>query len=329
MDFLTGNPILLLSLLGAALALAASLTSTVAKKPPVRVMAILTVLGFLVVVAQQLISAALDAQSAADQKVADQAREQIIQAIHDTVDRTEGVVTSINDRLTGKDLSSLGDELIAVAASDDIDGEDVRARSKKSASAWFSYARWVAENRDTSDARLCLNLELNAGRNYRLNMILGYLLTGPVTEEQLSEHFERGTWDAIPDQGFVDDALLRWPGLDCVLVYEGPVSDGNLIAYARARDFALELLLQQRTGRGDDVEELLNQRGPPSMAALGDTFGSLRTSLLETDDVDTLVRTMIDEQWPEIVATSSQGQFLLSLERVVRAAAAEGARTEG
>jgi hypothetical protein len=329
LDFLTDNPILLLSLLGAALALAASLTSTVSKKPPVRVMAILTVLGFLVVVAQQLISAALDAQSAADQKVADQAREEIIQAIQDTVDRTEGVVTSINDRLSGKALSSLGDELIAVAASDDTGGEDVRARSKESASAWFSYARWVEENRRTSDARLCLNLELNAGRNYRLNMILGYLLTGPGTEEQLSEHFERGTWDAIPSQGFVDDALLTWPGVDCVLVYEGPVMNGDLIAYARARDFALELLLQQRAGRGDDVEALLNRRGPPSMAALDDTFGSLRTSILRTDDVDMLVQTMIDKQWPEIVASSSTGQFLLSLERVVRTAAQEEALREG
>ena len=329
MDFLTGNPILLLSLLGAALALAASLTSTVTAKPPVRVMAILTVLGFLVVVAQQLISAALDAQSAADQKIADEAREEIIQAIQGTVDRTEGVVTSINDRLSGKDLSSLGDELIAVAVSDDSRGEDVRTYPKESARAWFSFARWVAENRETSDAQLCLNLELNAGRNYRLNMILGYLLTGPRNQARLSEHFERGTWNAIPSEGFVDDALLKWPGLDCVLVYEGPVTDGNLIAYARAHDFALELLLQQRLGRGDDVEELLNQGGPPSMDTLGDAFASLRTSILATDDVETLVQTMIDEQWPEIVASSSTGQFLLSLERVVRTAAEEGARTEG
>ncbi len=329
MDFLTGNPILLLSLLGAALALAASLTSTVARKPPVRVMAILTVLGFLVVVAQQLISAALDAQSAADQKIANEAREQIIQAIHDTVDRTEGVVTSINDRLSGQDLSSLGDKLISVAVSDDVGGNDVRARSKESAGAWFEYASWVKENRASSDARLCLNLELDAGRNYRLNMILGYLLTGPDTEDKLGPHFMEGTWNAIPSEGLVDDALLNWPGVDCVLLYEGPVADGDLIAYAPARDFALELLLQQRLGRGDEVEQLLNRRGPPSTAELGGTFASLRTSILRSDDVNTLVETMIREQWPEIVSSSSKGQFQLALEKVVRKAAEAGTASGG
>ena len=329
LDFLTGNPILLLSLLGAAVALAASLTSTVAKKPPVRVMAILTVLGFLVVVAQQLISAALDAQSAAAQKIANEAREQIIQAIHDTVDRTEGVVTSINDRLIGQDLSSLGDKLISVAASEEGGGADVRARSKESAGAWFEYASWVNENRDSSDARLCLNLELDAGRNYRLNMILGYLLAGPGTEEQLSSYFMKGTWNAIPSEGFVDDALLDWPGVDCVLVYEGTVTDGNLIAYAPARDFALELLLQQRLGRGDDVEQLLNRRAPPSTAELGRAFASLRTSILRSDDVNTLVETMIREQWPEVVSSSAKGQFLLALEQVVRTAAEAGTASGG
>ena len=329
MDVLTGNPILLLSLLGAALALAASLTTTVSAKPPARLVAILTVLGFLVVVAQQLISAALDAQSAEDQRVTEQARKEIIQTIHDTVNRTEGVVTSINERLSGKDLSSLGDELIAVAVSDEPGGERLASQPKQGPQAWRGYARWVGENRNKKNVQLCMSLELDAGRNYRLGMLLGWLLTGPDTQREISQHANNDTWELIANADFVDSALLDWPGVDCVLMYEGRVAEANLIAYATARDFALELLLQQRVGQRVDVEQLLNRREPPSTPELKGTFASLRTSILESDDVNTLVQAMISEQWPEIVASSSTGQFLLSLERVVRTAAQEGARTEG
>ncbi len=319
MELLTGNPTLLLSLLGAAIALAVSLTSTVLKKPPVRVMAILTVLGFLVVAAQQLISAALDAQSAADQQVADAARAEIIEAIQGTVDRTEDVVTRINDRLSDTDMASLGEPLISVDFREG-GGEAVRSRSKESANAWAPFASWVADNRLSGEAKLCMNLELGAGRTYRMDMILGYLLTGPDTASRIEDYVLDRNWAGIAEADFVDAAFLDWPGVDCVLIYEGPADGGRLMAYAPARDFALELLLQRRLGRSDDVEGLLNRRGPPSDAMLTGAFSSLRLSILETDDVQQLVATMIEEKWPECVAVGSSGQFLVSLERVIRTA---------
>ena len=315
--------------MGAALALAASLTTTVSAKPPARLVAILTVLGFLVVVAQQLISAALEAQSEEDQKFADETRKEIMQAIQLTVNRTEGVVTSINDRLRGEDLSSLGDRLIDVAVSDDAGGESVDSRRKEAPDAWPSFAGWVNDNRGKENVQLCMSLELNAGRNYRPGMVLGWLLTGPGTEEDIRQHAGTNTWDAIANAYFVDDALLNWEGVDCVLLYEGRVAGGNLIAYGPAESFALELLLLQRVGRGGDVKRLLNRQEPPSVAELKETFPSLRTSILESDDVSTLVQAMIREQWPEVVSSSAKGQFQLSLERVVREAAQKGTGTDG
>ncbi len=329
MEFLADNPVLVLSLVGAALALAASLTTTVSAKPPARLVAILTVLGFLVVVAQQLISAALDAQSEEDQKVVEEARKEIMQAIQLTVNRTEGVVTSINDRLRGKDLSSLGDKLIDVAVGDDAGGESVDSLPKEAPDAWPSFAGWVNDNRGKENVQLCMSLELDAGRNYRPGMVLGWLLTGPSTVGDIRQHAENDTWDAIANADFVDNALLNWEGVDCVLLYEGRAAGGNLIAYGTAESFALELLLLQRVGRGGDVEQLLNRRGPPSVAELKETFPSLRTSILESDDVNALVQAMISEQWPEIVSNSDQGQFLLALERVVRTAAQKGTETDG
>ena len=319
MELLTDNTTLLLSLLGAAIALTASLTSTVLKKPPVRVMAMLAVLGFLVVAAQQLISAALDAQSAADQKVADAARAEIIEAIKGTVDRTEDVVTSINTRLLGVGLESLGDPLISVDFSED-GGQAVRSRSKESASAWAPFAAWVADNRLGGEARLCMNLELDAGRTYRIDMILGYLLTGPDTAGRIEGYVLDGNWAGIADADFVDAALLDWPGVDCVLIYEGRTDDGRLVAYASARDFALELLLQRRLGRGDEIEGLLNRRGPAVGNLLAEAFSSLHLSVLETDDIEQLVSTMIEEKWSECVAVGSAGRFLVPLERVIRKA---------
>ena len=137
MEWLAENRVLVLGIIGAAIALAVSLTSTVSKKPPVRVVALLTVLGSLVVVAQQLISASIERQSEKDQEAADQARDQIIAAIHGTVDRTEDLVTNIHDRLGDADLSDLGERLVATEVRHS-GASDVQTRNKASGGAWRS-----------------------------------------------------------------------------------------------------------------------------------------------------------------------------------------------
>ena len=116
MEWINDNLVLVLGLAGAAIALAVSLTTTISKRPSARVLAILIVLGSLVVVAQQLITASLDAQSERDRMAAEAARESIIKEIRGTVNRTEDLVTDINERIGDQDLSALGVQLVSTRA---------------------------------------------------------------------------------------------------------------------------------------------------------------------------------------------------------------------
>ncbi len=314
MALLSENLGLIFGLAGAAIALGISLTERISQKPSRRLLSLLAVLGFLAFATQQLITTSLDKQS----KILKSNRAEIIAEIRGTVHRTEDIVTELNSRLSDSAISDLGDRLVTVESDRAREAVEVLSYGKGDVQAWNSYARWVKANRAAAGRQLCLTFDVNAGRHYRVGLILAYLFTAPETESQVRKILQEGAWETFDEQPLVDRFLLDWRGVTCVLFHKG--TSGPIIAYASARDFALEILLQQRVGQGASLEQLLNEPRGDIERALSNGLSSVKMSIVRTSQVEAVVQAMIEEKWPECVAETSVGHFLVSLERVVRAA---------
>lgn len=334
MDFLSNNLVLVLGILGAALALVASLSKTVQEKPSRRMLVALTVLGFVTLVAQQLIKAGLDAQSARQRKLAEVQREQAeqdrdrilaaisgtVQTTAGTVEHTAGVVDEISRRLAGASLRDVGTSLVSVDANAS-EAQTILSYGKGPVSAWDGYARWIDASRD-APGRTFLSFEVNASRSYVAGLTLAYLLTAPATEDRLRPIVEsgaRGTWFDAP---WVARFLLEGNGVDYVLFRDG--ASQRVVAYAPARAFAGELLHHLRAGDVSRAEDALNRRQSDPARSLVQLFPSVRASVLEETEVAEVVRTMLDRKWPECVSGGNEGRFLVSLENAVRVAEAGG-----
>src|SRR5262245_66291374 len=96
---LLSDPGLVLGVVGATVGLAGSLTDTASKKPRVRLVCILAVLGFLSLVAQQLVTASVTAQGKAQDEALEQARDAILGEIRGTVNHTAGAGDELMRRL--------------------------------------------------------------------------------------------------------------------------------------------------------------------------------------------------------------------------------------
>jgi hypothetical protein len=330
MEFLWNNIGLVLGIVGAAATLVVSLTRTVQEKPSRRMVASLFILGFVTFVGQQLIKSSVDALSARQRQeaehqrqVAEKNRDMILAAIRGTVVHTASVVEDISRRLAGASLADVGDPLVAVnPAAGEV--EEILSFGKGPISAWKGYALWVGASRNVPGRRF-LTFDVNASRHYAAGLSLAYLLTAPETAVQLQPVVAEGASGPWFKDPFVDRLLLDWKGVDYVLFRDSGTR--RVLAYAPARAFASELLLRLRVGEAARVEEILNRRQESAGEALAQFFPSVRTSVYEGADVASVVRIMLERKWPECVAGSSEGRFVVALEKVVRAAEAGGGRT--
>src|SRR5882672_4257919 len=106
------DPVLILGIICAGVALAASLTKTVSQKPRVRFLCALAVVGFLILVAQQLTNATLTARGKEQKAAIEKSRDEILSHIKGTVDQTEGIVEDLSRRLTNTPIRELGELLV-------------------------------------------------------------------------------------------------------------------------------------------------------------------------------------------------------------------------
>ncbi|HEX7235319.1 MAG TPA: hypothetical protein VF405_00070 [Gammaproteobacteria bacterium] len=318
MAFVSSNIVLILGILGAAITLVASLTKTVQQKPSIRVAVVLLVLGFVTLVAQQLMKAELDAQGAEQRALAEQNREAILAAISSNVQHTASVVDDISQRLATASLDDVGVPLIAVdnAARG---GEPFLSYGKGPASAWEEYTRFLAASRN-SRGKTFLTFDVNASNHYVVGLTLAYLLAAPETAAELRPVVARGAdgpW--LKTMPLVDRSLLDWKGVDYVLFRDG--RSRQVLAYASARDFANELVQHERLGNTPRVEAALNAPQADVVKALAELFPSMRSSVItNTADVGAVVKTMIDRQWSQSLVHGPAGQFIVALESVVRLA---------
>jgi len=319
MNSLREHSLLILSLLGAGLALAASLTRTVSERPSRRLLVGLMVFGFLALVAQQLIKTALDAQSAHQRALVDSTRAAIVDEIRGSVHHTESMVEDLQRRLRGRPLEEIGDALVTVeSAAAARDAVEILSHGKGSAAQWDAYAQWVASNRVGPGRQLCLTLNIDHQRHYQLELLLAYLVTGPRTASQIRAPLTSGHLEVLRAGAVLERAVLEWDGVDWVLFRDG---SGNLFAYAPAQEFAQQILLWQRAGHGPDLERLLNGSREELMRQLERRFPALATSVYRTDTVASAIATMIAQRWSQCLVESPQGLYLVSLARAVRAAA--------
>lgn len=317
MGFISNNGVLILGIVGAAIALMASLSKIVQEKQSRRVVAGLAILGFVTLVAQQLIEAGLDAQGAEQRKLAEQNRDTILSAISGNVERTASVVDDISQRLATVSLGDVGVRLIAVDP-EAREGEESLSFGKGPASAWEQYTRWVGASRNTR-SKTFLTFDVNASNHYVVGLTLAYLFAAPETETALRPIVAQGAPAERFQASFVDRMMLDWKGVDYVLFRDG--QSRQVIAYAPARDFASELLQHERLGDTQRVEAVLNARQTDTAKALTELFPSMRSSVVtNTTDVGSVVKTMIEQRWSQCVVVGPAEQFIVALENVVRVA---------
>lgn len=318
MTFLRNYGLLILALLGAALALVGALTKAVIEKPSRRIVVWLAVLSFLVLVAQQLLSKQFEAQASAARKQSEANRDTIIQAIRGTVQRTEGVVNTISQRLRGASIGQVGIPLVTPDSGAARSSVQVLGYGKGSPQDWEQYARWVVDNRKTPGRQLALTFDLNADHHYVVMVMLGYLFVSPEKLDELRTLVGRGGWSQLADPGISDRFLQDWRGVDWVLFHDG--RDGPVVAWASAREFTQAVVLLQRLGRSNAIEQVLNRRAGNAVSELARLVPTLDSAVVHTAQVDSVVRAMLTRKWSRCLADADSGTFLVPLERVIRAA---------
>ncbi len=307
------DPVVILAIFVAGLGLAATLYEKWEKKPLVGTTSAIAILSFLLIVAQLLVGSNLE-------KKGKEQTDSILESISGTVTHTAGIVDDLSRRLADKPIADLGEQLVVPDASAP-EGTRILSKGKASSNNWGAYANWIATNRRPNGPKLCLTFEFNnVERDYKTWLSLAYLFTSSSTEASLRTVIGAGPVASTWSQSYFDRALLDWTGVDVVAFIDRATN--QIVAYAPARELASELLLRQRLGDSRVFESILNEpQGVDHAAALARTFHSVRISVLNESSASTIVKTMLERRWPECLAETSSGRFLVSLEKVVRAAA--------
>lgn len=313
-----GDPVLLLGVAGAVIALVGSLTEKISRRPRVRLFCVTAVLGLLIFVVQQLISGVVSAQGKAQEEALGRTRDAILGEIRGTVNHTAGVVDDLSQRLAHASIGDLGDPLV-VPDPAAREGVEILSMGKGPVSQWEAYAAWVRSSRTAGGPKRCLTFDLGGHRGFASWLSLAYLFTTPDTEAPIREVIRRGPRGPLWSQDFLERALVDWKGVDFVLFTDQGTR--RPIAYARGREFATELLLRSRAGGAESLVAILNAPGTAPADALIHEFPSVRSWVIAGAEVPAVAKTMLERKWPECVADTSDGRFLVSLVNVIRAAA--------
>jgi len=302
----------------AAIALVATLTEKLSRKNQALTLCALAGLGFIALLGQQLLTRRLEAQGKAQEDAIESSRKQILEKISGTVVRTEGKVEDLSRLLANTAIRDVGEQLVLPDPSAQV--ANVLSMGKGSTALWGTYAKWVSDNRERQNTRLCLEFTVNGVRQYSPDWSLAYLITMPETEAKVREVISKGAnLDQWFSEEFVDRALLNWKGVDFVLFTDS--ESHRVLAYASAREFAIELLLQERLDGGLSFKNVLNRHQQHPVESLAKAFQSIRPTVIHDLSVATIVKSMLDNKWSECVIDVAEEKFVVSLVNLVRAAA--------
>lgn len=327
LQFFIDNILLVLTIFGAVISFLASFIGLISKKKPILILAILSVLGFTAGIAYQIYDynqkQEKDRRKIAKEQIAEaaqQARDNVINEINITVQKTKVTVDSIAKQLNEKTLQEVATELVSISTSSTINFEETMAFAKGSPKMWRKYAEWLTSLSGTKVAP-SLSLTFNADHHYDSGLLLAYLLTGEATRNSLEDIVKRhGAWHNFPAEEIYLKAFaphkthLLW-------VLFSDVTTQLPVAYADAQLFTQELMVYHRLKQHDKINELLNAQGPTTIAGLQKSFPSIQTSVFETKSPAELVKLMIDQQLVVSVTSADNKSYVAKLERMIQLAA--------
>jgi len=326
--FIQENLLLILLIVGAILSFLGSFIALVADKKPVSVLAVLLVVGFVVGISQQLYSHSQKKEAArratAKEQIeaaAQQARDNVINEINWTVQKTEITVDAIADKLLNANISDLGTELVSIQSSGQANFEESVAFAKGAPGMWPDFFEWLKSVSSASIAP-SLSLRVNAGHHYDGGLLLAYLLTGPATGDDIFQVVENyDLWHSFSaEEIFLKSYAQNQQHLQMVLIYSGdsPIP----VAYASAREFSQELMVYHRLGQHQQLDDLFNTANPKTLDKLLAAFSSLQTDVFATAKPAELVRKMIDNKLGEAVSADAGTTYLVRLAKMIQLAAA-------
>ncbi len=317
LEFLQDNVILILSVLGVALSFLGSFIALVAKKKPIVFLAVIAVAGFAVSVGYQLYNHNL----AQMDKVAKLARENIIDEINLTVNKTSITVDAIAEKLLSTKVGDVGTQLVSVQSDERVHFEESSAFAKGSAEMWRQYANWL-DSLSATKVAPSLRLRLNAGHHYDGGLLLAYLLTSQATFDQVSVVVGNQGWqETNPEDVFFQAFNNDTNHIETLLVYQG---DSEIpVAFASAREFIQELMIYYRLDPQSAAIELLNDRSPNTLDKLVEAFPSLKKDIYNTAQPSELVKSMIEQQQAIAISAQDKKIYVVRLEKMVQLAARE------
>ncbi|MEO1041565.1 MAG: hypothetical protein AAFX52_04680 [Pseudomonadota bacterium] len=277
-------------------------------------------------------------------KIEAQTRSDMLAAIKTTVDSTEDTVVRneqilqvlvrrFSDRTVEQvargveAIAQFGTEVALVDDQDMDQPDEVREFSKGGAPSWRRYADALSR----ADPSIPTSLSLLTGREgsraaFDARLLFAWLVTprreNMVGYDTVRDAIETGSW--MGTQGFPTEVDVREirridSELDWVFFYdELPGGQRELVAFAPADHFTLELFAHIQSGTELRVEEVFNADELP-LAALKKLFPSIDDTVFRTDSAADAVTKMVAQG--DDLAMIDQGPksvYELSLAKAVR-----------
>ena len=302
---------LILAIAGAAIALAITFTEKLVQYKKTRLILILAVFGFLIFIVQQLMQAELDKN-----------RQKLVEDIQNTVDITYDLVKGISRNVKGG-LADWGEKLVTINEETKEPEKRIENFDKGSVDKWPNYAEWVRRKKSEKGVMPCLSLTLNAKHIYAVGLVQAFLLTSEETKEKIASVLKSGQWQNFPDNDFIKTFGLRPNSVGCVLFFEDRgLKTKRFLGYAQADKFVEELHFKQQIDLSSNIEGQLNKEHDKPEIFLENMFSSVRTSRVESSNVEDIVETMLEKDIGEITVLQENQKYLVKLKQLVRLAKA-------
>ncbi len=331
MQFISEYGLLILGIAGAVVGFLGMVSKYKAENRKVRMVLACAILGFLILLGQQIVDHMLDIQEDIDKKRENQISETkraimqrsldvqqvIIKKIEVDVVNTRYTVEKMARRFERVPLETLGTRLVAIKPRDKGgDFDELEAFAKGTTDMWETYAEWLKN----AGPGASLAMVPGASKNYHPGLVLAYLMTNHETKDDIYRvirnfHRNRNEFLKFPDRSVLKNFSEGNGGVKWVVFLE--YSNGPLIAFAEAKSFAKELAIHYRLGDPEYITRLFNEPDPELIANLSKAFASVRSDI--TDDVSTesVVKSMLSEQVSPIAVDDGGRKYIVRLEQVV------------
>lgn len=328
-EFLSNHSLLVLTILGAVVSFLATFIGLVFQKKPVFILSILAVIGCVTAVTYQISSYQKELETQRQQaanrqieKVAQLARDNIVDEINLTVKKTKITVDAIADQLNRTSIEEAATELVYIKANESLDFEETMAFAKGSPQMWSKFANWL-DSFNQKGASPSLSLTVNANHHYNSGLLLAYILTSRENRGQLNQIIStHRAWEKFEAEELFlkafssDNIHLEW-----ILFFNK--TNPTPIAYAPAKEFARQLMVYHRLGKHREINRLLNGHGPATLANLQKKFSSIKTDVFDKSTPSGIVKLMIEKQLPVLVTFSDNKIYAAKLVRMIQLAAKE------